>query len=250
MKDLKDRAGIEIQGLEIWASVKIERFGHYQVSTMGRVKGVRGKLLKFYVNDGYNKVTLCDNTYRKTWLVHRIVARTFIHNDIPKDKDQVNHINGVKNDNRVENLEWVNQWENNKHAYETGLANEDFIKSHRFYNDDEQIHEVYLRLKAGEKVRHMAEEYGVNEINLGDTLRDKYGRKHISNIYLSDAHTSIPNTMIQEAYELALLGRSAQELAEYFDVSSQLRNKLCDTFGREHVDAIFKETGIRNRIKK
>lgn len=239
----------EICELEIWASVNIKEFRHYRVSNMGRVMGQRGKLLKKFNNKGYDKVTLCNNTFRKTCLVHRIVATTFIHNNDSKNKDQVNHINGIKDDNRVENLEWVSQWENNKHAYETGLANKQFRHSNKLYSDEDWIHSVYLRLKNGEKIAHIAKEVNVNDINLGQRLRDVYGKKHIADIYLSDTHTTIPSTMVQEAYELALLGRSALEIAEFFGVSSQIRNKLCDSFGKEHIDQIFKETGMRNRIK-
>ncbi|AII17211.1 putative HNH endonuclease [Aureococcus anophagefferens virus] len=53
--------------------------------------------------------------------VHRLVALTFIPNDDPKKKDKVNHKNGIKHDNRVENLEWCTQSHNMQHAYDTGL---------------------------------------------------------------------------------------------------------------------------------
>ena len=65
---------------------------------------------------GYLRVTLLGETRK----VHRLVAIAFIPN--PERKTQVNHINGIKTDNRVENLEWVTHSENMIHAYKTGLT--------------------------------------------------------------------------------------------------------------------------------
>lgn len=107
---------------EIWKT--IEDFPSYEVSDQGRIRNKRTKEIKsvYTDNDGYLKVTLIkfDNgkkAYRKT--VHRLVAEAFL--DGKHDNLQVNHKNGVKNDNRSCNLEWVTCRENVKHAYSTGL---------------------------------------------------------------------------------------------------------------------------------
>ena len=74
-------------------------------------------------NGGYRRVTLYKNeggkTTRKSFMVHRLVAMAFIPN--PQNKPQVNHINGNKSDNRVENLEWCTATENMIHSVKTGL---------------------------------------------------------------------------------------------------------------------------------
>ncbi len=74
------------------------------------------KFLKPYIsNHGYYVVDMNKKNFR----VHRLVAEKFIPN--PENKPFVNHINGIKTDNRVENLEWCTASENTKHAYSIGL---------------------------------------------------------------------------------------------------------------------------------
>ncbi len=79
-----------------------------------------GQKLKVYPDkDGYFCLHLAKNKKQSIKKVHRLVAQTFIGN--PENKPQVNHKNGIKTDNRVENLEWVTGSENMRHAYVTGL---------------------------------------------------------------------------------------------------------------------------------
>lgn len=73
---------------------------------------------------GYLSVELRENGRRKTWFLHRILALTFIDN--PENKRCVNHKNGIKTDNRIENLEWATHSENFQHAVNTGLIKKPF----------------------------------------------------------------------------------------------------------------------------
>lgn len=117
---------------EIWKDITGYE-GYYQVSNKGRVKrleryvdrhayGIVHK--KFYkehimkptISSGYYIVGLCKNCIVKTQQIHRLVASAFIDN--PLNKEQVNHKNGIRNDNRVENLEWVTNTENQQHSFQ------------------------------------------------------------------------------------------------------------------------------------
>lgn len=93
----------------------------YQVSNLGNIKNITtGKILKTFLNKyGYLQVTLCKNNKTKLFRVHRLVASSFIDN--PSNKTQVNHINGDKKDNRVDNLEWCTGSENIRHSYKNRL---------------------------------------------------------------------------------------------------------------------------------
>ena len=108
---------------EIWKDVKNYE-GLYQVSNLGNIRSIRFnriKIMRQNINSrGYCSLEFCVNNERKTLMVHNIVANTFIPN--PLNKPVVNHINGIKTDNKIENLEWNTYSENVKHAYRTGLA--------------------------------------------------------------------------------------------------------------------------------
>lgn len=109
--------------MERWAQVKGYE-GVYEVSDEGRVRRITasiahaGNLIKkpFVTHNGYFRVPLSMHSKVKTFFVHRLIYTAFI-GSIP-DKMEINHKNGNKQDNRVDNLELVTSKENKRHAFE------------------------------------------------------------------------------------------------------------------------------------
>ncbi len=100
----------------------------YEVNEEWLIRSIRkNNILKSWDKGlGYMRVDLSIKWKRKAFLVHRIVAITFIPN--PENKPQVNHKNWVKSDNQVDNLEWATASENTRHAWDNL-----FIKNKRIY---------------------------------------------------------------------------------------------------------------------
>lgn len=100
--------------IEFWKP--IVGYPSYAVSNCGRIRNTgTGRILKVAIKPhGYAYVTLCENKIKKYMRVSRLVATAFIPN--PKNKSQVNHIDNIRSNDRVENLEWVTQHENMRHC--------------------------------------------------------------------------------------------------------------------------------------
>lgn len=100
---------------------QIKGFENYSITKDGEI--YNHKLERFIKqtkqSKGYLSVSLHKGKYDCKKLCHRLIAETFIPN--PKELPQVNHINGIKTDNRIENLEWCTAKQNTRHAWNIGL---------------------------------------------------------------------------------------------------------------------------------
>lgn len=147
---------------EEWRDV-LNYIGRYQVSNFGRVKSLsyeyvdsrghrrvnKGRVLK-NVEDrhGYHVVCL-HNINQKNHKVHRLVALAFIDN--PEELPIINHRNGVKTDNTVDNLEWCSYKYNTNHAFQNGLCTSGEGHHYSTLSDDEVL-KVKKYLKEGKNV--------------------------------------------------------------------------------------------------
>lgn len=115
---------------EVWKEIK--DYPNYQISSLGRVKSLkyysninkkyyeRELILKEKINmHGYKYVGLSCNGLRKSKSIHRLVAENFIPNN--NEYKEVNHVDGNKLNNKINNLEWCTRRENVLHAYKLGL---------------------------------------------------------------------------------------------------------------------------------
>jgi hypothetical protein len=112
---------------EVWKDV-LGYEGRYQVSNLGNILAINYKrsgkshlINQSQTHDGYFRVNLCNGarSTKKFYFVHVLVAKAFIPN--PENKPQVNHKDGNKANNRIDNLEWVTSKENIAHSIKAGL---------------------------------------------------------------------------------------------------------------------------------
>lgn len=177
---------------EIWKDI-IDYKGLYKVSNFGRIKRLPKKvtnnfgtfiskeiILKGSLSQyGYVKQTLTKNGKADTYLVHRIVAQAFLTNF--DNKEMVNHINGIKHDNNLFNLEWVTSSENMRHALDTKLLiprNGSRIYFSKFTEKDVSII-LYKNLVNGNTSNQIAKELNTNKRTISDMVKSRTW-KHVS----------------------------------------------------------------------
>jgi len=166
--------------MEVWKN--IVGFENYKVSNLGNVIGLEiktdfGRATKIYpervINawidkKGYHYIDICKKGKYKRYLLHRLVAMHFIENT--HKKPQVNHIDGIKSNNKVENLEWCTAKENLKHARDTGLNDNSGEKNYQSKLSESDV--LYIR-NSKETQKQLCEKFNISQSGISSVLRFK-----------------------------------------------------------------------------
>lgn len=201
-------------------------------------------LKPFKNSSGYCLVDLHHNHKSYTRQVHRIIATLFIPN--PEKLETVNHKNGNKQDNSVENLEWMTRLDNIRHAWETGLAKPRYgINNPANVYTEEQIHLVCSLLETGDMTnKDVALHCGVNVTLIRDIkYRNKW--KHISSLYNISYTPAGYKELRPKIFELMDKGYSNIEILECLNLrGAQPRRHI------EYVRSIYNRCSLNGHLRE
>ena len=176
---------IKIEHPEVygWEAAMIPNHFGFMATVDGEIIGKRGKPLKGYIDRcGYREVLLSENGKTKSYLVHRLILATFKPVSDTESYD-VNHKNGNKLDNRLENLEWCTRSENIKHAYSTGLERKRCGEEHHAHKltegDVRYIKRVYIKRDKLFGAVALSRRFEVDRTTIHDIIRGKTWREVI-----------------------------------------------------------------------
>lgn len=159
----------KIKGTEVWKEIEGYNSKYY-ISNLGRVKSIKytePRILKARLdNHGYYRVALTKDKEVVECKVHRLVARAFIKN--PYNKPTVNHKDGNKRNNTVENLEWATRSEQMIHAYKMGLIKSKKLKTQPASTSNELDKKSNLSIADDEDIDNGS----IHSDTTGETLRD------------------------------------------------------------------------------
>jgi len=161
--------------MEIWKPIEGTN-GRLEISSEGRVKSnLRdGRILKVTKDKkGYLRLRVTLDRIKKCYKVHRLVACAFLDN--PDNLPQVNHKDGNKQNNSVNNLEWVTNYDNARHAMKNGLW-DNLIAASRRENDKRKTPVIAIDITSGNKIRfesiHAAEK-ALGTKHITDVIKGK-----------------------------------------------------------------------------
>jgi hypothetical protein len=155
--------------------------GLYAITKTGKVWSyppkrnhpLKGMYMSVNKSGRYHFIALFKNGTFFNGLIHRLLAQTYIPN--PLNLPQVNHINGIKTDNRLKNLEWVTSQKNVIHANKLGLiAHQKGSKHHHSKLTEEQVQSLRLEYKKGNvQQKDLAARYGVSRSAICNIISKK-----------------------------------------------------------------------------
>lgn len=221
---------ITIQETEIWKPiVNIEKEGYY-ISNLGKIRNPSGKIKEtFSIAGGYYDYKIIQSG--KHHKIHRLVALHFIEN--PYNKQYVNHKNGNKLDNKVENLEWVTNQENVIHGYENGLNKEGLSPIIQYDKEGKYI------IKEFKSISDASRELNIDSSSISACCREitiqthGFHFKYKQNINKEIRNKKINFTCGKKIYQydnnnkLLMIFNTIKECSNFHKVSNQvIKNKI------------------------
>lgn len=195
---------------------------NYCVTEDGRIYSLKSSrfLKSFCDKQGYHYIEFYENGGKTRFAVHRLVAMSFINNH--ENKPEVNHKDGVKSNNCVDNLEWVTSSENSTHAERTGLRSNATLS-------DEKVHDICRKICDGFKNTDIAKMFGISRAIVSD-IKNRKTYKYISDEYPD--FLSVPRSQrlcvetVIKICEMLQLGTSYSRISSVTGVKSHLIGRI------------------------
>lgn len=166
-------------GNETWKTLQYngEVYDRFEVSDDGRLRNViTGTIYRQHINkEGYSQVcvSLGSRNKKKVFKIHKAVAETYIPND--ENKSTVNHIDGNKQNNSINNLEWATNSENVQHAFDTGLNKPKIGTEHwcskLSIDDVKYIRDHYIKNDVEYGSRALGRKFGIDHCKILDVVK-------------------------------------------------------------------------------
>ena len=213
-------------------------YENYEIDRDGNIRSLKSndqKFLKHSIDkQGYHYVDLRNKSKRRHAMVHRLVADAFIDNPDPLHKTQVNHKDGDKDNNSVENLEWVTPRENVLHAYEHNLAKVGTDR-HNAALDAQSVIDIRNGIISGtETCVSLASKYNVDASVISEVARGK----SYKNVPGPVAETKVHIPMFTDEQIARLIEECAcasqRVVAKKYGVSQQNISKYICKYKKEH----------------
>ena len=201
----------------------------YEINEIGQIRNIEtGHYLSSYqMNNGYYTVSLrCQDNIGRHFLIHRLVAHEFIPNDDIINKTTVNHKSGIKSINCVENLEWVSQSENNKHARDNKLNDINGENSPLAKITNDQAHTICKMLSQKYSYKQILDYLGLdsspgsNYYDIISNIKRGIAWKHISCQYnFDDSIYKWSNHSISEIKTICELLEQGKSIPEIYNLT-------------------------------